>query len=70
MNKPRSRASDRLDGGSREAFADPDFCRACEIAIQLWRCDPFMQLEFVGVVDLLDFIYSSAAHLIESAATK
>jgi hypothetical protein len=64
--KPRSRASDRLDGGSREAFADPDFCRACEIAIELWRCDPFMRLEFLNVVDVVDFIYSCPETLLGS----
>jgi hypothetical protein len=65
MARPQ-RASDRLDGGSREAFADPDFCRACEIAIELWRRDPFMRLDFLNVVDVVDFIYSCPETLLGS----
>lgn len=67
MTKPRSRASDRLDGGSREAFADLGFCRACEIAIELWRCDPFIRVEFLNVVDVVDFVYACPEDLIRSA---
>jgi hypothetical protein len=66
VNKPRSRASDRL--GSREAFTDADFLHACEIAIQLWRTDPALQLEFLSVVDLLDFVYACPEDLIRSAS--
>ena len=61
----KSRFSDRLE--SRSAHADPELRSWCPLAIFLWQTDPSLRIEFMDVVDLLDFMVTVSETLIESA---
>jgi hypothetical protein len=64
----KPRASDRL--GTHAALRDPEFLSWCSAALDLWRNDPPLQLEFFSIVDFFDWSFEVAEDLIRSAFKK
>lgn len=63
MNRPR--VSDHLCDPAW--VQDPDFTPWCSVAISLWNTDPALRIEFVDIIDLLDWAYELSSRLILSA---